>query len=113
MTFTLGTLNLVNPHEFLPEPYRVDRSNVMADGSLKFDVIAIKHRFHLKWEYLDGADYAKIKALYDANQTYKFTYPYNGYPVTKTVWVSACHPGSMVSVTPELYAGVTVELAEV
>lgn len=113
MSIILGSLTLVDPTDFKPLPYRAMRSHEMADASHKYDVIANKYRVTMAWEMLTGAEYAAIKALHDANTTFTFKFPENGVEKTITVWVAACDPGSMVSITPEFYEGVTVELEEV
>lgn len=109
----LGQLKLIPPNQFTPEPYRVVRENEMADGTLKFDVITIKHRFYLAWDYLEEGDYTALKALYDANSTFNFIYPAGGGQLTKTVWIAVLNPGVMVGVSPELYEGVSAELVEI
>ena len=115
MSLVLGTLTLVDPTRFRPVPYRVERVHEMADGSHKYDVVTTvnKYRVFLEWESLTGAEYAAIKALHSANTSFVFKFPLNGVEQTITVWVADCDPGSMISITPEYYEGVSVELDEV
>lgn len=113
MSFILAGHTLPDPVEFYPRPYRIEYVERTADGTLTADVVAKKLTYAMRWVYMDGPDLEVLRGIYDTSVTALFSYPEFGEIVEKTVWVSALDPGHLVSLLPELYAEVKVELLEV
>lgn len=112
MSLTINGAAIDSPTSFKVTPFRIERKDRTADGSLVTDVIATKRVYDLGYYQLDGDELVFWTTLYDAGETLTFTYPLNGSTQSKTCWITDMTK-EMILESPEVWMGVTITMEEV
>lgn len=112
MSLTINGSAIISPTNFRPVPFRIERRERTADGTMVIDVIATKHTFDLGYYELDGDEIVFWTGLYSAGATFTFTYPLNGATQTKTVWITDLTK-ELVLEDPEVWQGVNITMEEI
>lgn len=112
MSLTINGAAIDNPSSFKPVPFRIERRDRCADGTMVVDVINTKYTFELEYYQLDGSEIVYWTGLYDAGATLTFTFPLNGSTQSKTVWITDISK-EMVLLSPEVWMNVRITMEEI
>lgn len=83
---TLGNATIAWPSSLSIEPMEISRRGQTASGKTTKEVIAVKNKFSLRWNWLTGTDYQAIKAALATGDFITFVYPDNGSTGSATVY---------------------------
>ena len=112
MTLTVNGTIILSPISFVPTPFRIERRDRTADGTMVIDIIAIKHTYEVRYEELYGSELVFWTTLYDAGVPVTLTYPLNKSTQTKTVWITDIDK-ELVLEDPEVWQDVTISMEEI
>lgn len=112
MSLTINGAAIESPVSFKVTPFRIERKDRTADGSLVTDVIATKRVFEIGYYELTGSELSYWTTLYDAGAPITFTYPRNSSTQSSTCWITDLAK-EMVLESPEVWQGVTITMEEI
>ncbi len=109
-----GSEILVNPfgRSFQKYPKETTREERTVNGTLKKDIMYIKHTFTLSYSSITGDALAELQTIYDLAQELNLIYWENGSQYTHAVYMKPMKRKRELLLSDGLYKGVTVQLSE-
>ena len=107
----LGGVIIPYPNEFYIMTFNIERSDRTASGRLVKDIVTVKRQFTLRYRNLSGSEMALFSSLKAKNEFLVLKWYENDEQKSAVVWLNEL-PGSMVTIVPEEWEDVTIELEE-
>lgn len=107
----LGGVVIPSPNSFSVRTYNIEHSERTASGRLVKDIIAVKRTFVLKYMGLNATEKAIFNTLKEKRDFLVLKYLEGGEVRRAIVWMNEL-PAEMVSMNPEEWEDITIELEE-
>lgn len=75
MAVLIDGQEIINPSSMQPLPFDIRRTELMASGKLRVQIIAEKRMLHLGWSLIKDTDLKQILDLLSAKAFHTVTYP--------------------------------------
>lgn len=99
--------------DFVESPTRVQQVDRASSGRANIDLVAVKYRYQIKWNYISGTTYTALESALAGSATVVLVFFKGAVETNKTVYIESDLSARYESKNPHYYRDVTITLAEV